>query len=211
MFDSTTTNKGKRKTKSSPSTKNTSSSSSSASASSSSSSSLNGSSYGVDFSSYDVTGAEEDPGRLTVANVPINPQRPFQCPECKKCYPNRQGLYQHRFKIHGFRAKRDRAPGERGPSEEVLAKANGVLANNVTTLLWQKFYQEMSERFGVSNNDIKPFLQRTFQNIQNNPESALTGPIARKDLKTLEKNLDALKKNDDIFHPILEQIIKQFI
>ena len=134
MFDSTTTNKGKRKTKSSPSTKNTSSSSSSASASSSSSSSSspNGSSYGVDFSSYDVTGAEEDPGRLTVANVPINPQRPFQCPECKKCYPHSQGLYQHRFKIHGFRAKRDRAPGERGPSEEVLAKANGVLANNVS-------------------------------------------------------------------------------
>tara|TARA_B100000795_G_scaffold236343_1_gene196408 strand:- start:19 stop:648 length:630 start_codon:yes stop_codon:yes gene_type:complete len=132
VFDSTTTNKGKRKTKSSPSTKNTSSSSSSASASSSSSSSLNGSSYGVDFSSYDVTGAEEDPGRLTVANVPINPQRPFQCPECKKCYPHSQGLYQHRFKIHGFRARRDRAPGERGPSEEVLAKANGVLANNVS-------------------------------------------------------------------------------
>ena len=30
------------------------------------------------------------------------------------------------------RARRDRAPGERGPSAEVLDKARGVLANNMS-------------------------------------------------------------------------------
>jgi len=91
--------------------------------------------YGVDFGELanGLSSEYNDLGnRLTVASVPPNPQRPFQCPECQKCYPHSQGLYQHRFKIHGFRARRDRAPGERGPSAEVLDKARGVLANNMS-------------------------------------------------------------------------------
>ena len=31
-------------------------------------------------------------------------ERPFQCPECDKCYTNNLGLYQHRYNKHGFRA-----------------------------------------------------------------------------------------------------------
>jgi hypothetical protein len=37
---------------------------------------------------------------------PPTKDRPFQCPTCLKCYPHSQGLYQHRFKVHGFRAKK---------------------------------------------------------------------------------------------------------
>ena len=30
--------------------------------------------------------------------------RPFQCPECDKCYANKMGLYQHRYLKHGYRS-----------------------------------------------------------------------------------------------------------
>lgn len=105
-------------------------------------------------------------------------------------------------------------PGLDNPHYRIAAEdkpyyhAMCVLANNVTTLLWQKFYREMSERFGVEQKDVEPYLQRTLANIQANPETALTGPIARKDLETLDKNLTAL--SGDPFHPIFEAVIKQF-
>ena len=35
------------------------------------------------------------------------------------------------FFFKGFRARRDRAPGERGPPKDVLEKARGILANNI--------------------------------------------------------------------------------
>jgi hypothetical protein len=83
-----------------------------------------------------------------------------------------------------------------------------VLANNVTTLLWQKFNSEMCDRFSISSEDLQPFLQKTFENIRRDSATALTGPIARKDHKTLARNLDSL--SGDPFYTIFEEIINQF-
>ena len=83
-----------------------------------------------------------------------------------------------------------------------------VLANNVGTLLWQKFYQEMTARFHIKAADLEPFLRRTFQNILANPQSALSGPIARRDTQTLQRNLDALQ--GDPFYAVMKAIVDQF-
>ena len=50
-------------------------------------------------------------------------ERPFQCPTCLKCYPHNQGLYQHRFKVHGFRAKK-RKRGAGSSDDLSSTKAN---------------------------------------------------------------------------------------
>ena len=67
-----------------------------------------------------------------------------------------------------------------------------VLSGNFTILLWQKFFGEMKEKFGIPQEAIKPFLHQTLINLEKNPESALTGPLSRKDLETIEKNITAL-------------------
>lgn len=82
-----------------------------------------------------------------------------------------------------------------------------VLANNVSTLIWQKFYTEMQNRFGINQGYLIPFLETTFKNIKHN-HHALSGPIARGDNLTLQKDLDALIGDD--FYDVLEQLLINF-
>lgn len=84
-----------------------------------------------------------------------------------------------------------------------------VMANNFTTLLWQKFFSEMQNRFEIKIEHVQPFLDQTFHNIKHDFQNALTGPIARKDKKTLLNDLKAL--NGDNFFKIFEAFTKTFI
>lgn len=81
-----------------------------------------------------------------------------------------------------------------------------VMANNFTTLLWQKFFTEMKEQFDVSAKELMPFLEQTLLNISKDHNNALSGPIARNDTKTLQQNLNALKNDShfDIFQAFLK-------
>lgn len=106
-------------------------------------------------------------------------------------------------------------PGLNNPHYRIKAQDKAyyhalcVLANNFTTLLWQKFSQEMGSRFGIANEHLIPFIECTFQNIQADPSAALTGPIARKDWQTLSQDLKALQ--GDPFHPIFASFVNQFV
>lgn len=79
------------------------------------------------------------------------------------------------------------------PEQRPYYHAMCVLANNVSTILWHKFYAELQTRYGIESKHIRPFLQRTFQNIADSNGTALSGPIARHDHKTLQKNIEALE------------------
>lgn len=81
-----------------------------------------------------------------------------------------------------------------------------VLANNFSTLLWQKLFTEFNERLDLSSEIAVPFLQRTFQNLQQDPQTALTGPLVRNDHKTIQQNLDAL--TDDKFFEVYRAFVK---
>ncbi len=83
-----------------------------------------------------------------------------------------------------------------------------VLANNFSTLLWQKFFSAMAEKFSVSKTDLIPFLHHTYENIATAPDRALTGPLKRKDSSTIVRDLRALK--DDPFYLIFESFIQIF-
>lgn len=71
-----------------------------------------------------------------------------------------------------------------------------VLANNFTTLLWQKFFAAMQENLKIKKEDLLPYLTQTFENLKNHSDTALTGPISRKDKSTLATNIAALENDE---------------
>lgn len=83
-----------------------------------------------------------------------------------------------------------------------------VMSNNFTTLLWQKFYQELSQTLKLPIDAIHPILQQTFHNLLNDPHSALTGPLARNDKSTISSNLNTLK--NDPFHNVYKAFLETY-
>ncbi|WP_440682306.1 DUF2520 domain-containing protein [Cysteiniphilum halobium] len=80
-----------------------------------------------------------------------------------------------------------------------------VMANNFTTLLWQKFFNEMTTTFNASLKDLKPYLKQTLLNLNTDYHNALTGPLKRQDLQTIKHNLNALE--DDTFATIYQAFV----
>ncbi|MBS0288436.1 MAG: DUF2520 domain-containing protein [Proteobacteria bacterium] len=73
-----------------------------------------------------------------------------------------------------------------------------VLSANFTCILWKKFFHELHNTLNLPPTIGLPYLTQTLQNIQKNPNGALTGPLARNDQQTIQGNLTALK-NDPFF------------
>jgi len=68
-----------------------------------------------------------------------------------------------------------------------------VLGGNCTTLLWQKVFKDFSEKLKLDNSLLIPYMEQTFENLKHNWPDALSGPLARKDTATIERNLQALE------------------
>lgn len=77
-----------------------------------------------------------------------------------------------------------------------------VMANNFTTILWQKYFTAMSSEFGIEKKDLLPILKKTCENLSSDDSNVLTGPIARKDTETINRNLNALRFDD--FHIVYQ-------
>lgn len=67
-----------------------------------------------------------------------------------------------------------------------------VLGGNFSSLLIKKMMSGFS-KIGLPQDIGNLFIQKTIENILKYPESAVTGPLIRKDTKTIQKNLEALK------------------
>lgn len=83
-----------------------------------------------------------------------------------------------------------------------------VMSGNFSCILWQKYFSELQKTFNISEKDAKPYLNIIFQNIFNNPHSALTGPLVRQDKSTIESNVNAL--NNDPFQAIYQAFVNAF-
>ncbi len=77
------------------------------------------------------------------------------------------------------------------PEKKARYHALCVLSGNFTTLLWQKFIEELRSWDLPKEIGIQ-YARQTIENVFQDPAHALTGPLARKDLATQEKNLAAL-------------------
>jgi 2-dehydropantoate 2-reductase len=94
------------------------------------------------------------------------------------------------------------------PSMKAYYHSLCVMANNFTTLLWQKFFTEMEQRWQIQADQLTPYLQQTFHNITRDPQHALTGPLVRDDQLTIDRNLTALA--DDPFHDVYAAFVRAY-
>lgn len=81
-----------------------------------------------------------------------------------------------------------------------------VLANNFSTILWQKFFTEMATKFNLPINNLMPFFKQTMLNIEKDHHNALTGPLVRDDYQTITNNINALK--NDPFQAVYKSFVR---
>jgi 2-dehydropantoate 2-reductase len=81
-----------------------------------------------------------------------------------------------------------------------------VLSGNFTVLLWQKFFLELERKLQITQGAAKPYLRQICANLLRyaggKAESVLTGPLARKDWRTVAANLRALAAARDPYYKI---------
>jgi predicted short-subunit dehydrogenase-like oxidoreductase (DUF2520 family) len=78
------------------------------------------------------------------------------------------------------------------PEFKPLYHALCVMAGNFPTLLWDKACREFEGTLGLPREILGPYLEQTLKNTLANSGQALTGPLARRDLETVTKNIAAL-------------------
>lgn len=86
------------------------------------------------------------------------------------------------------------AAHELQPELKPLYHALCVMSGNFTVLLWEKAFRDF-EAMGLPRFALLPYLERTAVNLlgATNGASVLTGPLARGDQPTIEKNIAALE------------------
>ena len=87
-----------------------------------------------------------------------------------------------------------------------------VLANNFTTILWEKVFADFEDELNIPKDVLHPILAQTCNNLSNlkSKESCLTGPLVRKDFKTINKHLEILKTDNDDFLDIYQDFTKAY-
>jgi predicted short-subunit dehydrogenase-like oxidoreductase (DUF2520 family) len=97
------------------------------------------------------------------------------------------------------------------PEDKAKYHALCVLSGNFTTLLWQQAFKGFSE-MGLPRQVAEPYLQKIAANLLQNPNAALTGPLARKDSNTVESNLSALEGDplQDIYQSFVRNYFPEY-
>ena len=80
-----------------------------------------------------------------------------------------------------------------------------VMGGNFTTILWAKLFQEFEKRLKIPKEAAYPYLDVISHNLKTDYRSALTGPVARGDHKTIEAHLAVLSQ--DGFLPIYRSFV----
>lgn len=78
------------------------------------------------------------------------------------------------------------------PEDKAKYHAACVIGGNFTTLVTAKMLALLGE-LGVPESAAGPYMQQILSNVLANPANALTGPIARQDAGTVQRNLNALE------------------
>lgn len=89
-------------------------------------------------------------------------------------------------------------PGLPNPSYVIAAEHKAlyhalcVVAGNFPQLLWRSVTTQLQADMNVPPGALSAYLQRSLDNFINDPDGALTGPLARQDQSTLQRNRAAL-------------------
>ena len=83
-----------------------------------------------------------------------------------------------------------------------------VMAGNFSCILWQKLFETFESELGLAHHIAYPYLRQQMENLMKDHKSALTGPLARGDQATLERNLKALE--GDPFQKIYQSFVETY-
>lgn len=93
-------------------------------------------------------------------------------------------------------------PGAENPEIEISAAdrpyyhALAVLSGNFAAYLWNETAKGLAERFGLApENILAPYLEGVVDRFREAPFGSMTGPVARRDHRTVEANLSALERD----------------
>jgi len=82
-----------------------------------------------------------------------------------------------------------------GVDQKAFYHALCVMAGNFPQLLWLEVADNMSRTLNLPAEVLHPFLGKILENFRRAPNAALTGPLVRGDLQTINRNLGALEGN----------------
>lgn len=80
-----------------------------------------------------------------------------------------------------------------------------VLAGNLPQILWSEINHKMTQDLNLPPKIMESFLKQSLKNWLENTGKSLTGPFARKDWLTIQKNIDSLK--DDSLREFYKETI----
>jgi len=109
------------------------------------------------------------------------------------------------FKFH------DLFPGLINPHYEIAKEkkafyhAKCVMASNFLVLILNNYYEYLHKEIGIHKDDTTLLIDTTLTNVKLLGIKALTGPISRGDLGTIEKNIVSLKLSGE------DQLYEKFI
>ncbi len=88
--------------------------------------------------------------------------------------------------------------------KKALYHAYCVASGNFTSLLWERVFREFEADLGLPKAALLPYMERIFANLAA-AEDVATGPLVRRDMTTIERNLAALDGNplEDVYRAFL--------
>lgn len=92
--------------------------------------------------------------------------------------------------------------------QKALYHASCVLGGNFTTLLIAKMIANLKS-LNIPESAAQGYLEKVVENTFANPGKALTGPLVRRDVLTVDANLVAL--NADVIQPNASEIYQSFL
>jgi hypothetical protein len=80
-----------------------------------------------------------------------------------------------------------------------------VLSGNFSCMLWQKLFNTLEDEFHIPKTFAFSYLNQQMNNLLTNSITAMTGPLVRRDVVTIEKNIAALEC--DPFQKVYESFV----
>lgn len=76
--------------------------------------------------------------------------------------------------------------------DKAMYHALCVIAGNFPQILWQSVRERFAGELHLPPDALEPYLDRALKNFMSSPDTALTGPLARNDMRTIERNFKSL-------------------
>ncbi len=102
------------------------------------------------------------------------------------------------FALDGGATLKELVPEFSNPAFKISGKdkklyhALCALGANLPVLLWQKALLDLNGKFGIPRALVERYFRASLDNFKENPAAALSGPIARRDSRTIRSDVKAL-------------------